>query len=97
MLFRSQDDGFAFLRYDENYNSNSCDIIVFFLQDKLEMLDSVKLYDSSIPVVFGTPLISEPTVDDVPHDANIHYLDLNRHKGEISEDMQKLFSGHFRP
>lgn len=68
------------------------DVMMFFLQDELELLDFIKLYNKTVPMVLCLALRDKeewPVIEE-----NIYYLHLDKFKDEIVKDagllLQKL-------
>lgn len=64
------------------------DMLFFFIYDELELLDFIKLYRNDIPVVLGHWALNH--VEVFEEQGNIHYLHLNKLKGEIISDVELL-------
>ena len=65
-------------------------MIIFFIYDELELLDFVRLYNKSIPVVLGLSQMDKE--NDLKIQCNIHYLHLNKLKNEIIENVQRGYT-----
>lgn len=64
------------------------DMIVFLLYDEIELLDFVKLYRQDMPVILGLSGMNKP--NNFATHGNIHYLNLNKLKNEIINDITML-------
>ena len=61
------------------------DMIVFLLYDEIELLDFIKLYRQDIPIILGLSRMNMP--NNFATRGNIHYLNLNKLKNEIINDI----------
>lgn len=64
------------------------DMIMFLVYDELELLDFVKLYKEDVPVILGLSGVNKP--NNFTMHGNIHYLNLNKLKNEIINDITLL-------
>ncbi|RZJ58623.1 MAG: hypothetical protein EOO45_26660 [Flavobacterium sp.] len=86
-------NGINFRKYNSDEIDDDCDAVVFFLNDKLEMMDFVRLCKDGSPIIFGAPFYDDDKDIDAS-DEKIFYVNLRRHRKEISKNLKTLFASH---
>lgn len=85
--------GFNFVKFDERKNSSGYDAIVFFMQNKFELMDFVKIYRDDLPVIFCSSTRSNAIEKNYnSYTSNIRFLDLAMPKEQMSHSLLSTFS-----
>jgi hypothetical protein len=67
-------------------------MIIFFINDQLELPDYVKLYRNDIPIIFGLAGKAGFKEKNHAHDGNIHFLNLDMPKNNILKHINKTLN-----
>jgi len=80
--------GFDFVLYRNGQTSKGFDVVVFFLNNQIEAIDMLKLYNEDIPFVLG--IINGH--NNIQHRDNAYIINIAQTYDEIEASMRNLFN-----
>ncbi len=95
-LLKNGSNSNTFILYNNRMKSfEHINMVIFFLNDILELTDYVKLFRKDIPVVLG--MVNEVSFKDKDYmkDRNVHLFNLKLPKGSILQCINKVVSKVF--